>query len=132
MLTHDGHVAEGSAENIFLVMDGELVTPAASENILLGITRATVIELTRRELGYHTRERVIDRTKLYIADEIFLCGTGAQVAPVVAVDQRSIGDGRVGPVSGALQQLNFAVVRGQHAAYRDRWCTPVALPLAAD
>jgi len=129
MLTHEGHVAEGSAENIFLVMNGELVTPAPTENILLGITRDTTMQLARREFGRITRERQIDRTELYIADEIFLCGTGAQVAPVVKVDHRPIGDGKVGPISNALQQLYFEVVRGRIPGYRDEWCTPVYAPV---
>ena len=96
MLTQEGHVSEGSAENIFMVTGGELVTPPPSENILLGITRDTVIQLARREMEMLTRERVIDRTELYIADEIFLTGTGAQIAPVVEVDHRAIGAGVVG------------------------------------
>ncbi len=125
MLTHDGHVSEGSAENIFLVVNGELVTPAPTENILLGITRDTVMELARRELGCITRERQIDRTELYVADEIFLCGTGAQIAPVVKVDHRPIGNGQVGPLAQKLQNLYFNVVRGRHPEYRAQWCTPV-------
>ncbi|HYT37764.1 MAG TPA: branched-chain amino acid transaminase [Ktedonobacteraceae bacterium] len=125
MLTHEGHVSEGSAENIFLLMNGEFVTPAPTENILLGITRETVIELARREFGRITRERQIDRTELYIADEILLCGTGAQIAPVIKVDHRPIGDGTIGPISKALQQLYFDVVRGHIPNYRAQWCTPV-------
>src|SRR5712691_6624153 len=125
MLTHEGHVSEGSAENIFLLMNGEFVTPAPTENILLGITRETVIELARREFGRITRERQIDRTELYIADEILLCGTGAQIAPVIKVDHRPIGDGTIGPISKALQQLYFDVVRGNIPDYRAQWCTPV-------
>jgi branched-chain amino acid aminotransferase len=132
MLTHEGHVSEGSAENIFLLMNGEFVTPAPTENILLGITRDTVIELARREFGRITRERQIDRTELYIADEILLCGTGAQIAPVIKVDHRPIGDGTVGPISKALQQIYFDVVRGRIPEYRAQWCTPVyaAVPQA--
>jgi len=125
MLTHDGHVSEGSAENIFLLMNGEFVTPAPTENILVGITRDTVMELARREFGRITRERQIDRTELYIADEIFFCGTGAQIAPVIKVDHRPIGDGKVGPISSAMQQLYFDVVRGRIPEYRAQWCTPV-------
>ena len=125
MLTHDGHVAEGSAENIFLLFNGELVTPAPTENILLGITRDTVMKLAQREFDRITRERQIDRTELYITDEIFLCGTGAQIAPVVRVDHRPIGDGQVGPFSKALQQLYFDVVRGNRPEYCAEWCTPV-------
>jgi branched-chain amino acid aminotransferase len=125
MLTNEGHVSEGSAENIFLVINGELVTPAPSENILLGITRATVIELARRELGLTTTERQIDRTELYSADEVFLVGTGAQIAPVVAVDRRPVGTGKVGPISEQLQSIYFDVVRGANPKYREDWCTPV-------
>jgi len=125
MLTSEGKVSEGSAENIFLLIDGELVTPAPTENILLGITRDTVIKLAWRELGYTTHERVIDRTELYVADEIFLCGTGAQIAPVVSVDRRSIGNGKVGPVASRLQELYFDIVRGNHPEYKQPWCTPV-------
>ena len=125
MLTHEGHVSEGSAENIFLVIDGELVTPAPTENILLGITRDTVIELARRELGCITRERQIDRTEIYVADEIFMCGTGAQIAPVISVDHRPVGNGRIGPISSAIQQLYSDVVRGRSSDYRAPWCTPV-------
>jgi len=125
MLTHDGNVSEGSAENIFLLMNNEFITPSSTENILLGITRDTIIELARREFGRITRERQIDRTELYIADEILLCGTGAQIAPVIKVDHRPVGDGTIGPISKALQQLYFDVVRGHIPDYRTQWCTPV-------
>ncbi len=124
MLTAEGHVSEGSAENIFLVANGELITPPASENILLGVTRDTVIQLARRELDRITRERVIDRTELYGADEIFLTGTGAQIAPVIEVDHRPIGSGTIGPVAGALQRLYGEVVRGHRPEY-EQWCQPV-------
>jgi branched-chain amino acid aminotransferase len=125
MLTHEGHVAEGSAENIFALINGELVTPSPSENILLGITRDTVIKLAQRELGLVTRERPIDRTELYIADEIFLCGTGAQIAPVIEVDHSPVGTGQVGPIGQKLQDLYFDIVRGKHPEYSKQWCTPV-------
>lgn len=125
MLTHEGNVSEGSAENIFLVINGELATPAPTENILLGITRDTVIELARRELGRITRERQIDRTELYVADEIFMCGTGAQIAPIISVDHRSVGNGKIGPISSAIQQLYNDIVRGRSSDYRAQWCTPV-------
>ena len=124
MLTAEGHVSEGSAENIFMVVNNELVTPAPTENILLGTTRDTVIQLARRELDRITRERQIDRTELYGADEIFLTGTGAQIAPVVEVDHRPVGTGKVGPVASAIQRIYGDVVRGRRAEYMD-WCTPV-------
>jgi len=125
MLTHDGHVAEGSAENIFLIINGELVTPPPSENILLGITRDTLIKIAQRELGLVTRERQIDRTELYVADEIFLCGTGAQIAPVIEVDRTPVGTGKTGPIGQKLQDLYFDIVRGKHPEYSKQWCTPV-------
>jgi branched-chain amino acid aminotransferase len=124
MLTAEGHVSEGSAENIFLVMNGELVTPPTTENILPGITRETIIEIARRELDRITRERVVDRTELYCADEIFLTGTGAQIAPVVEVDHRSIGTGAIGPIASTVQRLYGEIVRGERQEYMN-WCEPV-------
>jgi branched-chain amino acid aminotransferase len=123
MLTSEGHVSEGSAENIFLVINNELVTPPPSENILLGVTRETVMELARRELDRITRERVVDRTELYVADEIFLTGTGAQIAPVIAIDHRPIGNGKIGPITQEIQRIYHEVVRGMRPEYLT-WCTP--------
>lgn len=127
LLNPDGHVSEGSGENIFLYTNGELHTPAASENILIGITRDTVMKLAQREMGRITRERVIDRTELYIADEIFLTGTGAQIAPVVSVDRRPVGSGKIGPFSAEMQALYADVVRGRRPEYFE-WLTPVYKP----
>ena len=124
MLTHEGHVSEGSAENIFLLRDGKVYTPPTSDNILEGLTRLAVMELLSKELGLEVVERCIDRSELYVADEILLCGTGAQISPVVEVDRRPIGDGQVGPVVTKLQKLYFDVVRGHSAKYRN-WLTPV-------
>ena len=124
LLTHDGHVSEGSGENIFLVMGGKLITPPSSDNILMGITRDTVIKLASWELGIETIERSIDRSELYIADECFLTGTAAHVTPVLEIDRRKVGDGKVGKITKALQDLYFDVVRGRNKKYSD-WCTPV-------
>ena len=124
MLTHDGHVCEGSAENIFLLRDGKVFTPPTNDNILEGLTRLAMIELLRQELDMEVVERSIDRSELYVADEIFLCGTGAQISPVIDVDHRPIGDGQVGPVVGQLQKLYFDIVRGRSNKYRS-WLTPV-------
>lgn len=124
MLTSEGHVSEGSAENLFMLVNNELVTPPPSENILLGITRDTVMELARRELERAVRERAIDRTELYCADEIFLTGTGAQIAPVVEVDHRLVGTGQIGPVASELKRLYDDVVRGRRPEYM-HWLTPV-------
>jgi branched-chain amino acid aminotransferase len=130
MLTSEGHVSEGSAENIFLMVNNELVTPPPTENILVGITRDSVIQVARRELDRITRERVVDRTELYTADEIFLTGTGAQIAPVVEVDHRPIGTGKIGPVASEIQRVYAGVVRGMRPEYMD-WLTPVYGPVKA-
>ncbi|MDE2483970.1 MAG: branched-chain amino acid transaminase [candidate division NC10 bacterium] len=123
-LTEGGFISEGSAENIFLVRDGKLITPALSEDILEGITRDTVIELAREELGIETIERPIGRTELYVADEAFLCGTGAQVSPMIEVDKRPLGSGRIGPITEKIQALYFDVVKGKRKKYL-HWLTPV-------
>ena len=124
MLTPDGHVSEGSGENIFLVIDGKLVTPASYNNILIGITRNTVIELAEKELGIETVHRSIDRSELYTADECFLTGTAAHITPVAEIDHRRIGNGEIGEITKKLQQLYFEVIRGNNSQYLD-WCTPV-------
>lgn len=124
MLTSDGHVSEGSAENIFMLVGGKIVTPPVNENILVGITRHTVMTLLKEELGLEVVERVIDRTELYTCDELFLCGTGAQIAPVASVDHRPVGSGEIGTLTAKLQELYFEVVRGKVGKYKD-WCTPV-------
>jgi branched-chain amino acid aminotransferase len=124
LLTMDGHVSEGSAENIFIVREGVLYTPPPSDNILEGITRQGLMHLVREELGLEVIERSIDRTELYCADEVFLCGTGAQVAPVIEIDRRRIGDGEPGPVSMRVQDIYNAVVSGRNDKYAE-WLSPV-------
>ena len=123
-LTQDGFVSEGSAENIFLVRNGTLITPDLSQDVLEGITRDTLITLCRDELGLPVVERQVGRTELYVADEVFLCGTGAQVSPVVEVDRRPVSSGKIDPVATRIQQLYFQVVKGRHPKYR-HWCTAV-------
>ena len=124
VLTHDGHVSEGSAENLFIVRDGSLITPSPSDNILEGITRGAIIHLASEEMGLPIVERSIDRTELYVADEVFLCGTGAQVAPVTEIDRRRVGDGEPGPVTLRLQSLYFDACKGRLPKYAD-WLTQV-------
>jgi branched-chain amino acid aminotransferase len=124
VLTADGHVSEGSAENLFMVRDGRLITPAVSDDILEGITRDGLMLLAKQELGVDTITRTIDRSELYIADEVFLCGTGAQLSPVVEIDHRPVGSGEVGPITRRLAELYFGVVRGRVPAYSD-WLTPI-------
>jgi branched-chain amino acid aminotransferase len=123
VLTADGHVSEGSAENLFMVRDGVLITPPVSDDILEGITRAGIFEIARH-LDIPVKERQIDRTELYIADEVFLCGTGAQVSPVSSVDHRPVGDGHVGPISRQISKTYFDAVRGRLDAFR-HWVTPI-------
>jgi branched-chain amino acid aminotransferase len=124
VLTDDGHVSEGSAENLFIVRDGALITPSVSENILEGITRNALIEISSNDLGLKVVERSIDRSELYIADEVFLCGTGAQVSPVLEVDRRKIGSGQAGPITKELQKIYFDIVKGRVEERLD-WLTPV-------
>lgn len=123
MLTQDGHVSEASAANLFLVSDGVLLTPTVADDILVGITRGAVMEVAAA-LGIPVQERRIDRTELYTADEIFLCGTGVQVAPVTKVDGRTLGEGKMGEVTRAIQDLYLAAVHGEAGEFAG-WLTPV-------
>lgn len=123
-LDSSGHVSEGSAENLFLVRNGKLITPTTTSDILEGITRATVLELARDYLGIETVERQVDRTELYVVDEAFFVGTGAQVSPITEIDRRTVGTGKMGPVCAAIQEAYFAVVKNKLPQFSD-WCTPV-------
>jgi branched-chain amino acid aminotransferase len=123
LLTPGGHVSEGSGENIFLVLDGKLVTPPRYDSILLGITRDTVIELAKNEMGIETMERSVDRSELYIAEECFLTGTAAYVTPVIEIDHRPVAEGGIGPITRGLQKLYLDVVYGRNKKYL-YWCTP--------
>ncbi|MBM2810793.1 MAG: branched-chain amino acid transaminase [Chloroflexi bacterium] len=129
ILSQDGNVSEGSGENIFIVSGGELVTPPPAEDILIGITRGTVMELARTELGIETIERAIPRSELYTAEECFMTGTAAHLTPVVEIDNRLIADGVTGPITSKLAGLYNAIIRGRNSTYR-HWCTAVA-PAAA-
>ena len=124
VLTQEGHISEGSAMNIFMARDGVLVTPPITENILEGITRGTIMELARQELGLTIVERPIDRTEVYLCDEIFLTGTAAQVTAVTRVDHRLVGAGVMGAIATRLRQVFNDVVRGSVPKYR-HWNTPV-------
>jgi branched-chain amino acid aminotransferase len=133
MLNDDGHVSEGSGENLVIVRHGRLITPERSDNVLEGITLDSVCTLAKQELGLEVIERTIDRTELYIADEVFMTGTAAHVSPVIEVDRRPVGDGRIGKVTAALQALFFDVIRGRNAKYAG-WVTavqPAGEPTAA-
>ncbi len=126
ILNQDGHVCEGSGENFFLVVDGKLYTPPIEDNVLPGITRDSVIQLARNELGLDVVTRQIVRSEIYVADECFLTGTAAHVTPVVELDSRKISDGKVGPVSTKIRELYFDIVVGKNPKYI-HWCTP-AMP----
>ncbi len=125
LLNSRGKLAEAPGACCFLVRGGVPVTPPVTADILESVTRATLLELFRAELGRTPEVREIDRTELYVADEAFLCGSGWEITPVLSVDRIPLGDGREpGPLTRAIQACYFAVVRGQTPAYR-RWLTPV-------
>ena len=124
MLNSAGYVAEGSGENIFLIRDGVAITPSYNEHILEGITRRAVVTLLKNDLVVNVVERPVARSELYVADEIFLTGTAAEITPVVEVDDRKVGTGEVGEITRQLQDLYFRAVRGKIERYRS-WLTPV-------
>ncbi len=124
LLTESGKVSEGSAEHVFMIRRGALVSPPSTQDNLDGITRRSLIQMATEDLGLSFQEREIGRTELYVADELFLCGTGAQITPVKSVDRRAIGDGGIGPVTRRLQQHFDDVVHGR-VAKRKPWLFPV-------
>ncbi|MFN2520851.1 MAG: branched-chain amino acid transaminase [Candidatus Limnocylindria bacterium] len=123
-ITRDGHVSEGGGSNLFMIRDGALVTPPVTDDILEGLTRASVMTIASEDLGLDTVERQIDRTELFVADEVFFCGTGAQVAPCVRVDGRPVGEGAVGPLTARIASEYFAVARGDDPRHPE-WRTAV-------
>ena len=129
-LTEAGDVSEGSGMNVFLVRNGKLITPAVNAGILEGITRSSVIELAQNELGLEVEERTVQRTELYVADEVFFTGTAAQIAPVTKIDHRLVGNGSIGPITQKLQDLYNDVVRGKVAKYH-HWLEPVKTVVTA-
>jgi branched-chain amino acid aminotransferase len=129
MLDNAGHVSEGSGENIVIIRDGKLITPAPSDNVLEGITLDTVLFLAQEELGLEVMSRSIDRSELYVADEVFMTGTAAHVTPILEVDTRPVGNGQVGPISKKLQKTYFDIIYGRNPKYLE-WCTPVSLKQA--
>jgi branched-chain amino acid aminotransferase len=119
MLSGQGYVSECTGENLFIVKDGVLLTPPDAAGALLGITRRSIMQIAR-DLGIETRESLMVRTDLYLADEVFLTGTAAEVVPVVSVDDREVGTGEPGPITKELQHRYFEIVRGKDPAY-DHW-----------
>lgn len=124
LLNENGQVAEGATCNLFMVRKGKLITPAITDNALEGITRDSMMELAANEMGVEVVERSVDRSELYICDELFLTGTAVGLAPVTRVDHRPVGEGVTGPVTGRLQDLYFRATHGHLAAYR-KWLLPV-------
>jgi branched-chain amino acid aminotransferase len=124
LLNIDGTVSEGSGENLFMISEGRISTPAETQNELLGITRDSVKTLAKQELGMEVAERVIHRSELYLADEVFLTGTAAHVTAMGELDSRKIGTGDVGPITKQIQDLYFGVVTGNNPKYMN-WCTAV-------
>jgi len=123
LLSHDGHVSEGSAENIFIVRRGVLYTPDPSQNVLEGVTRRAIMAIAHHELGIEVVERAIDRGELYCAQEVFLTGTAVGIAPVASVDRRIVGDGETGPITKLLSSLYARIVTGREPRYLE-WLTP--------
>ena len=125
VLTTDGkHVSEGSAMNVFMVKNGTLITPPVTDDILEGITRDTVIKMAREDENIKVIERSIDRTELYTSDELFFCGTGAQISPIGYVDKRPVSNGEMGPITKRLQDLYFRLVKNEVSKY-SHWCRKV-------
>lgn len=124
VLNQEGHVTEASAANIFIVRRGVVYTPPPQSDVLEGIVRRALITLMRDDLGLEVVEREVDRTEVYVADEMFLCGTGVQVAAITRVEHRPIGSGEMGPITESVRNLFFRVVQGRVPQYRD-WLSPV-------
>jgi branched-chain amino acid aminotransferase len=127
LLSHDGHVAEGSAENIFLVRRGVVYTPDPSQNVLEGCTRRAIMDIARDEFGLQVVERSIDRGELYCAEEVFFSGTAAGIAHVASIDRRVVGDGRIGPVTKSLEEFYERIVTGREPRY-EHWITRTYAP----
>jgi branched-chain amino acid aminotransferase len=124
LLNSQGKVTEGPASCIFIVRDGVAITPSLTSGVLESITRTAVLQLCRDELSIPTQEREIDRTELYVAEEVFYCGTGAEIMPVGAVDHYRVGSGGPGPITAQIERIFHNVVRGRHPGYAF-WRTPI-------
>ncbi len=125
VLAPDGHASEASAANMFIVRDGVLLTPSVEDDILEGVTRKAIFELAASQ-GLRVEERSIDRSEIYVSDEMFLCGTGVQISPVLELDHRPIGSGSVGPITRGISKAYFDAVRGRSPAFA-HWVTPIPI-----
>ncbi len=124
ILNKDGKLSESPGACVFIVRKGELITPPITASILESITRDTIIKIARKDLGLNVVEREIDRTELYICEEIFLCGTNVEIVPVLSIDKILVGNGEVGRITQILKQKYFDIVRGRIDSYRD-WLSPI-------
>ena len=123
LLDYQGNVSEAPGENIFLVRGNKIYTPPLSDSVLEGITRDTAITLARH-LGYEVQERSITRTELYIADELFVTGTAAEITPVISVDNHTVGNGQVGKITKKISDYYQKIVTSQISEFKE-WLTPV-------
>jgi branched-chain amino acid aminotransferase len=124
VLNQDGHISEGSAANIFMLRNGVWATPPITDNILEGITRRSLIHFMREDLKWEVVERSIDRTEVYLADEMFFAGTGVQIAAITKVDHRNVGNGVMGEQTAQMKKFFLDVVHGRNPKYRS-WCYPI-------
>ena len=124
LLDEDGKVTEGEGYNLFMIRNGVIVTPPVTYSILEGVTRSTLLRLFEDHLKVRVVERAIDRTELYIAEEIFVCGSGAEVVPIISVDRHSIGNGVIGAITRKIQESYFELVRGRLSGYEE-WLLPI-------
>jgi branched-chain amino acid aminotransferase len=127
LLNENGSVSEAAGMNLFIVRNKELITPSVSENVLEGITRDTIFQIAK-DHGISCHERTVDRSELYAAEEVFICGTGAEISPVGTIDHRKIASGEMGPITSKIQQIYFDTVRGNHELYR-QWVVPIWKPV---
>jgi len=123
LLDHLGNISEAPGENIFIIRDGKLLTPPPSSSALEGITKDSVIKIAK-DLGYQTVEREIPRTEIYFSDEVFLTGTAAEITPVISVDGKAVGDGKVGKITGKIRTIYSDITMGKNKKY-SKWITPV-------
>lgn len=123
VLNDAGQVTEGSAMNLCFVQNGKIVTTNTTDDILVGVTRNTVLEMAKY-LGIPTVERAVDRSEIYVFDEVFCCGTGAQIMPITSIDHRTIGDGTTGEITKKIQELYYNIVQGKISEFK-HWCTPI-------
>jgi branched-chain amino acid aminotransferase len=131
LLNNQGKVSEAPGACVMMIRDGKLVTPDLTSSVLESITRDALLVLARQELGLTVEERPLDRTELYLADEVFICGTAAEVTPITSIDHYTVADGEIGPITARIRALYARTIRGQEAAYRHWNLTANSRALAA-